>query len=189
MSYLLLREKASFATRMTDEVSRGSPKTSLSSFWGFLRCLKREHTPHPPLRANPKRSFHSHLGTPRVVPLLPQEKVFSNIFLSRREQAPALLQTTCRSIRALSCLPLGEGVNRRLTDEVSKREHTPHPPPSVVPLLPQEKVLGNTVFMREWKSSYLNIERNQPAATADPITPATFGPIACISRKFEGSSF
>ena len=25
-----------------------------------------------------------------------------------------------------------------------------------------------------------------PAATAVPITPATFGPIACMSRKFEG---
>ena len=25
-----------------------------------------------------------------------------------------------------------------------------------------------------------------PAATAEPITPATLGPIACISRKFEG---
>src|SRR5690554_7071333 len=25
-----------------------------------------------------------------------------------------------------------------------------------------------------------------PAATAEPITPATFGPIACISRKFCG---
>ena len=27
-----------------------------------------------------------------------------------------------------------------------------------------------------------------PAATAVPITPATFGPIACMSRKFVGSS-
>ena len=27
-----------------------------------------------------------------------------------------------------------------------------------------------------------------PAATAVPITPATFGPIACISRKFVGSA-
>ena len=26
-----------------------------------------------------------------------------------------------------------------------------------------------------------------PATTAVPITPATLGPIACISRKFEGS--
>ena len=25
-----------------------------------------------------------------------------------------------------------------------------------------------------------------PAATAEPITPATFGPIACMSRKFCG---
>ncbi len=28
-----------------------------------------------------------------------------------------------------------------------------------------------------------------PADTAEPITPATLGPIACISRKFEGFSF
>ena len=28
----------------------------------------------------------------------------------------------------------------------------------------------------------------QPAATAVPITPATLGPIACISRKFVGSA-
>ena len=27
-----------------------------------------------------------------------------------------------------------------------------------------------------------------PAATAVPITPATLGPIACISRKFVGSA-
>ena len=27
-----------------------------------------------------------------------------------------------------------------------------------------------------------------PAAIAEPITPATFGPIACIRRKFEGFS-
>ena len=36
---------------------------------------------------------------------------------------------------------------------------------------------------------YLNIARNTPAATAEPITPATFGPIACMSRKFDGFSF
>ena len=29
---------------------------------------------------------------------------------------------------------------------------------------------------------------NVPAATAVPITPATFGPIACIKRKFVGSA-
>ena len=28
-----------------------------------------------------------------------------------------------------------------------------------------------------------------PAATAVPITPATFGPIACMSRKLEGLAF
>ena len=29
---------------------------------------------------------------------------------------------------------------------------------------------------------------NTPAATAEPITPATFGPMACISRKLLGFS-
>ncbi|ESB71904.1 hypothetical protein SEEP3036_13464, partial [Salmonella enterica subsp. enterica serovar Pullorum str. 13036] len=33
-------------------------------------------------------------------------------------------------------------------------------------------------------STYFSIT---PAAIAEPITPATFGPIACISRKFCGS--
>ena len=28
-----------------------------------------------------------------------------------------------------------------------------------------------------------------PAETAEPITPATFGPMACMSRKLPGSSF
>ena len=28
-----------------------------------------------------------------------------------------------------------------------------------------------------------------PAAIAEPMTPATFGPMACISRKFAGFSF
>ena len=37
--------------------------------------------------------------------------------------------------------------------------------------------------------NYLNIDRNTPAATAEPMTPATFGPIACISRKFAGLAF
>ena len=29
-------------------------------------------------------------------------------------------------------------------------------------------------------------ESRTPAATAEPITPATFGPIACMSRKLDG---
>ena len=33
-----------------------------------------------------------------------------------------------------------------------------------------------------------NHMRNTPAATAEPITPATFGPMACMSRKFAGFS-
>ena len=28
-----------------------------------------------------------------------------------------------------------------------------------------------------------------PAATAEPITPATLGPIACISKKLDGFAF
>ncbi len=31
-------------------------------------------------------------------------------------------------------------------------------------------------------NGYLHIESKMPAATAEPITPATFGPIACIKR-------
>ena len=34
-----------------------------------------------------------------------------------------------------------------------------------------------------------NTLRTKPAATAEPITPATFGPIACMSRKFAGFAF
>ena len=32
-------------------------------------------------------------------------------------------------------------------------------------------------------------ESRIPAAIAEPITPATFGPMACMSRKLEGFSF
>lgn len=31
---------------------------------------------------------------------------------------------------------------------------------------------------------YVQRANRMPAATAEPITPATFGPIACIKRKF-----
>ena len=34
----------------------------------------------------------------------------------------------------------------------------------------------------------MNMDRNTPAATAEPMTPATLGPIACMSRKFLGFS-
>ena len=37
-------------------------------------------------------------------------------------------------------------------------------------------------------SSYPSIVRSTPAATAEPITPATFGPIACMRRKLLGFS-
>ena len=41
----------------------------------------------------------------------------------------------------------------------------------------------------DFVGNYLNIASKTPAATADPITPATLGPIACISRKLDGSVF
>ena len=34
-----------------------------------------------------------------------------------------------------------------------------------------------------------NTASKKPAATAEPITPATLGPIACIRRKFVGLYF
>lgn len=34
--------------------------------------------------------------------------------------------------------------------------------------------------------SYPKNDNKIPAATAEPITPATLGPMACISKKFEG---
>ena len=34
-----------------------------------------------------------------------------------------------------------------------------------------------------------NTFSKKPAAMAEPITPATFGPMACMSRKFEGLAF
>ncbi len=36
--------------------------------------------------------------------------------------------------------------------------------------------------------NYPRNDSNRPAATAEPTTPATFGPMACIRRKFEGFS-
>jgi hypothetical protein len=33
---------------------------------------------------------------------------------------------------------------------------------------------------------YLQTQSKTPAATAEPITPATFGPIACINKKLAG---
>lgn len=34
-----------------------------------------------------------------------------------------------------------------------------------------------------------NSDNRIPAAIAEPMTPATFGPMACMSRKFLGLSF
>lgn len=40
------------------------------------------------------------------------------------------------------------------------------------------------------KQNYLpNTASRKPAAIAEPITPATFGPIACMRRKFDGFAF
>ena len=36
------------------------------------------------------------------------------------------------------------------------------------------------------REGYLSMASMVPAATAVPITPETFGPMACISRKFDG---
>ena len=41
-------------------------------------------------------------------------------------------------------------------------------------------------FVRNYMNCFAAI--NTPAATAVPITPETFGPMACITRKLEGSS-
>ena len=43
-------------------------------------------------------------------------------------------------------------------------------------------------FIKVWenKGFYPSIAIRTPAATAEPITPATFGPIACIRRKLAG---
>lgn len=35
-------------------------------------------------------------------------------------------------------------------------------------------------------SCYWKNNRSIPAATAEPMTPATLGPMACISKKLEG---
>ena len=36
------------------------------------------------------------------------------------------------------------------------------------------------------RTAYPNMPKNMPAATAVPITPAMFGPMACINKKFLG---
>lgn len=43
---------------------------------------------------------------------------------------------------------------------------------------------NNTVFRNEWNQMEPQRQSRTPAATADPITPETFGPMACMSRKF-----
>ena len=45
----------------------------------------------------------------------------------------------------------------------------------------------NSFTAINWGNSnyYLKIDKSTPAATAEPITPATFGPIACINNTFD----
>lgn len=55
----------------------------------------------------------------------------------------------------------------------------------------QKKVdvtMTSTFFMLSIKFilHYPKKDSNIPAATAEPITPATLGPMACINRKLEG---
>ena len=47
---------------------------------------------------------------------------------------------------------------------------------------PFTQYLGHSVQV------YPNIANRIPAATAEPITPATLGPIACMSKKLPGFS-
>ena len=49
----------------------------------------------------------------------------------------------------------------------------------------KEHPLGCSFFQRNQPNSAIRT----PAAIAEPITPATFGPMACMSRKLEGFSF
>ena len=41
---------------------------------------------------------------------------------------------------------------------------------------------GSFGFIMSWMQDYLSIASMVPAATAVPMTPATFGPMACIRR-------
>lgn len=48
-----------------------------------------------------------------------------------------------------------------------------------------QKIFDTVIYLYN-NIIYPNILSKTPAAMADPITPATFGPIACISKKFDG---
>ena len=55
---------------------------------------------------------------------------------------------------------------------------------------PQETLAEHVSFLliKAFGSHYCRMLSRTPAATAEPITPATFGPIACIKRKLPGFS-
>ena len=46
----------------------------------------------------------------------------------------------------------------------------------------RDALYSASLFRKSRKDDYPNILNIIPAATAEPITPATFGPIACISK-------
>ena len=49
-------------------------------------------------------------------------------------------------------------------------------------------VLYSCILSKNYFANYPNKLSSIPAATADPITPATLGPIACIRLNFPGFS-
>ena len=55
--------------------------------------------------------------------------------------------------------------------------------------VPQDGI-GDTEFVCHYlRLPHLNRDRNTPAAMAEPMTPATLGPMACMSRKLPGLAF
>ena len=58
-----------------------------------------------------------------------------------------------------------------------------------VSAVPMAARVSQVVGQKANPSNFLLIASIAPAATAVPITPATFGPIACMSRKLEGLAF
>ena len=53
-------------------------------------------------------------------------------------------------------------------------------------IFPKKRTRNRVLFVWIYAPKTL---RMKPAATAEPITPATFGPMACMSRKFAGLAF
>ena len=46
--------------------------------------------------------------------------------------------------------------------------------------------LGPVIILKMMGTAYWTSASSTPAATAEPITPATLGPMACIRRKLWG---